>query len=373
MTSRQNNQRAVTLQDIANRCALSIFTVSSALRGDARVKSATAARVQAAADELGYDPSRNQAARRMALLRHGREMLHHVIAFYITNNMEDVPYYNRLFWGVLNALTEEGFALLLNKLPGAKGQPGPDLTPLFRQGDIDGIIVPKNPAYDPHLTALHRGAGGRALPLVSMVWPGDECSSVVADDEGGMYAATRHLLERGHRHILYLMQPSTNILSDRRLAGVHRALSEVGLSPDHHLHRMPGFPGWVDPVLFRTRLSGEQDGTDHPLTQWLREHPQVTAILAWNDGVALHAWHTLERAGWRIPEDISIIGFDDTDPMPDADGKNLLTSVHVPLREIGEESARLIVRRVKGDTPDDVQVTIPTTLVERYSTAPPKR
>jgi LacI family transcriptional regulator len=359
--------RAVTLQDIADHCGLSLFTVSLALRGDTRVKPATAERVRTAADALGYDPARNQVARRMAMLRHGQPVLNRVVAYFIQESVEEVPYSNRLFWGVLHGLEKEGFALLVNKLPLAKGQPGPDLTPLVRQGDIDGIIVPENPVYDAQIAALRR-CGGRELPLVSLIWPGLDCSSVVADDAGGTAAATRHLLELGHRHLLYLTQPNPNLLSEWRLAGIHQALREAGLDPARHLHLLPTYPRWIDPRL--ARASHDEDGGEHHLSRWLRAHPEVTGVLAWNDGVALHAWYTLEAAGWRLPEDISLIGFDDTDPLPGPDGRNLLTSVRVPLREIGEEAARLIVARATGTLTTDEQRKLPTTLQIRASTAP---
>jgi DNA-binding LacI/PurR family transcriptional regulator len=100
----------------------------------------------------------------------------------------------------------------------------------------------------------------------------------------------------------------------------------------------------------------------------MRAHPEVTAILGWNDGVALHAWYTLEAAGWRIPGEISLIGFDDAAAMPGPDGRNLLTTVRVPLREIGEEAARLITARVTGALPTDEHRTLPTELILRGST-----
>ncbi|OPZ87676.1 MAG: Catabolite control protein A [bacterium ADurb.Bin429] len=366
MTSDSTTSRAVTLQDIADRCGLSLFTVSLALRGDTRVKPATAERVRAAATELGYDPARNQVARRMAMLRHGRKVINRVVALFVPENVEEVTYYHRLFWGVLHGLRTEGYAMLVNKLPLAKGHPSPDLTPLVRQGEIDGIIVPENPSADAQVTAL-RQSGGRLLPLVSLIWPCEDCSSVMADDEGGMYAATRHLLDLGHREFLYIAQAFPNALSRARTAGISRALTDAGLSPDRCLHTMPVFPYWYSPPNGARRA---EDDNEHSLVRWLRAHPAVTAVLGWNDNAALHAWYTLEGAGWRIPADISIIGFDDTTPMPGPAGENLLTTVRVPLRDIGAEAARLIVRRIHGDLADDECRTLPTTLEIRASTAP---
>jgi len=380
MGAEQSPKRKVTFHTIADYCGLSIFTVSLALRGDQRILPATAERVRQAAAELGYDPAHNQSARRLALMRNGQPVLNNLVALYMPKDVEDTPYFNRLFWGVLNGVTHDGFALMVAMLPKNAEASTPDLMRLFRQGDIDGIIWPGDVTVSGHLEALQRTCP-RDLPLISMIWPGADCGSVVADDEGGAAAATRHLLQLGHREILYLYQPATYI-SDQRIAGVRRAFAEAGLDPAHHLHLlnalsvqlMSSFPRKVAPAM----LQGQRDDATATadfraplLSEWLRAHAGVTAILAWNDGNALHAWYALNNAGWRVPEDISLIGFDDTNSMPGPDGANLLTSVHVPLREIGEAAAHHLIRQIQGQATNE-QLMLPTSLAIRASTAPPR-
>ena len=106
------------------------------------------------------------------------------------------------------------------------------------------------------------------------------------------------------------------------------------------------------------------------LRGYLEEHPAVTAILPLNDSNAIHCWRVLQDAGYRIPEDISIIGFDDTDPLPDSNGNNLLTSVHLPLEEIGRETIRLLIRQIESRQMEQVEICLPVTLRVRNSTGP---
>jgi LacI family transcriptional regulator len=105
----------------------------------------------------------------------------------------------------------------------------------------------------------------------------------------------------------------------------------------------------------------------------LRAHPEITAILAHNDLYAgsLHA--TLTGAGYRIPEEMSLVSFDDTDPVLNAHGHNILTTVHIPLLEIGQAAGRVIIGRVTGEMLADTTEVLPVRLTERASTAPPAR
>ena len=115
----------------------------------------------------------------------------------------------------------------------------------------------------------------------------------------------------------------------------------------------------------------EIDGCYVGLASYLREHPEITAVLAMNDASALRAWALLEREGIRVPRDVSIVGFDDTDPKLDADGRNLLTTVRLPLEELGREAARQLVGAITGRTKREEPVILPTELVVRGSTAVP--
>ena len=106
-------------------------------------------------------------------------------------------------------------------------------------------------------------------------------------------------------------------------------------------------PGWRN-TSDQSHLPQHAHAPEHPVFSCLRQHPQVTAILAINDASAIRTWALLQQGGLCVPDDISLIGFDDTDPVLDAHGQNMLTTVRLPLREFGEMAARQMIDFVQG-------------------------
>lgn len=105
----------------------------------------------------------------------------------------------------------------------------------------------------------------------------------------------------------------------------------------------------------------------------LAHHPEITALLARNDYEAVLIWQALAPAGWRVPQDVSLVGFDDASQIPDASGADTLTTVHSPLREIGMEGARLLLRQLLAGESMPHCTVLPTHLVVRRTTGPPRR
>lgn len=248
---------------------------------------------------------------------------------------------------------------------------------------MDGIIVLQPPvalrAFAGQLRAL-RGFGQR--PILSLVWPVEDCASIVTDNAGGTYQAAQHLLAQGHRHLLQFVTEFSDIYDagyvvHTRLAGLTRALEEAGVDPASHLHPMLLPSNWQDPAnllleTYRWSPSNLEDVAAHPLVSYLREHPEITAVFGCNDACAIRACFLLRAAGLRVPEDISIVGFDDTDPLPGPEGANLLSSVHLPLYEMGRLAAQTIIRLVTAKTWQPEQLMLPTEFIPRASIAPAK-
>lgn len=112
---------------------------------------------------------------------------------------------------------------------------------------------------------------------------------------------------------------------------------------------------------------------DDPLATTLQAHPEITAFLAPNDASAHLAYDLFSRLGLRVPDDISLVGFDDTEPLYNAEGDNILTTVRLPLEELGRESARLLIARITRSEPEQREIMLPTELVIRGTTTPPSR
>lgn len=364
----QMPRHAVTLKDIAEHCHVSIATVSRALRDHKFHNKDTTQRILEAAKELGYDPTLYQGARKLVLSRFGKDVLNHLVGLFLPALFYKANYFSRMFEGIWDVMTPEGYGLITVRTDARELS----MPPSFNRGDIDGLIISSSPQLYPKLRKLIDPIPSlNRRPIVSLMTNLPETSVVNTDCISGAYLAAKHLLELGHRHFAYFF-PSHN-----KLAGYEKAMREYGLNPAEHLHpiRMSpefewaSFTAEVIPTLATGRAPAWM--VNDPLIHHLKAHPQITAILADNDPSAILSHHIVRYAGMRVPDDISIIGFDDTDPLWDENGENMLSTIHVPLEEIGRQAAHLVVDRITGKIKDNVQITFPTSLIVRGTTAPP--
>ncbi len=388
MTDRPSPQpHAITIKDIAAACGVHNTTVSLALRGDTRISEATRARVQAAADTLGYRPSLHAAARRMRFSKANQRLINHAIGLIFPADFTGKPFFAELFRGTLDELTAQGFGVFVQghavyAAPPNTAAPPMVPLPIFDRGELDGLIAVTDAVLLATLPELRANPGFADRPIVSLIKAADGCSAIVADEYAGAYQVATHLLDFGHRHLLFFLYgDDTDDRDGRRLDGTLQAVRDFGLDPAQHLHRfVPSAPfPWLDPVTARKpadlhveqRVVLEADGAR--LLAYLQAHPQISALLLLNDAMAQHVWFCLQQAGRQVPGDYSLVGFDDTDPMLNEIGHNLLTTVHVPLAEMGQAAARLLIAHLTSDAAPSQHLMLPTQLVIRNSTAPPRR
>jgi LacI family transcriptional regulator len=220
---------------------------------------------------------------------------------------------------------------------------------------VDGLLIH---GRDPR--AISERMGGE-IPIVSLMTKAPAINSVSTDDRAGARLATEYLLELGHRQIAYLIYTGqgASILNDR-LRGYQEALSEKNIEP----HK-----SWVGelqnygPMVKRGYLS---------MQHWLQNgwaELGCTALLVQNDRAAIGAMAALREAGVRVPQDLSVVGFDSTDEcdltVPS------LTSVRVPLEELGAQAAALLIAQIENGKSVLQNIILPTQLQVRDSTAPP--
>ena len=350
--------QTITLQDIASRCGVAKITVSYALRGEtSHVSPATRERILAAANELGYNPAAHHMARRLALRKGGgARAINHVVALFFPTVLAKGEYFGGLFNGIYQALIADRFALLACDINLQQTDPVEELPLAFDRGDVDGAIL-----YCTHtgewLTRLRAKAHFKDRPLVTLFSPYPGCSAVLTDDRGGAYAAASHLLNLGHRYLAHYYQGGT-YLDDERLAGCRQAYRDQGLDPAQYLRYL------------RFREYRNLEAQEELIAQ-LRAHPKVTAIMARHDFAALYTYEALARHDFRVPQEYSLIGFDDTDRLPDAHGQNQLTTIRLPLADVGAQAARLMIEQIHGRAPIGNLPALPTKLILRGSTAPP--
>lgn len=373
---RSINTTGVTLDDIAAQCGVHRMTVSRALRGFPHIKAETRARILQMADALGYDPSQHEGARRLALRRHDKDVLNRVVALSMPYpGALSISYFSMLFDGILETLLDRDYSALM--LSFDRKLLTRDTLPLpFHRGDVDALIGIMAPLFfSPLVTRLRQLPSFDRRPIVSLMENIPDASFVGADDERGAYAATSHLLALGHRHLLQFYDPTSPHRDvSTRLAGATQAFRAAGLDPALYLHRyaLPLIDGfWLgsEQISFDDMPPGEYEARQ-ALAAYLTAHPEITAILAQNDANARHAWYVLNALHRRVPEQMSLIGFDDTLPILDEQGRNLLTSVRLPLREIGQAAGHCILRHLEDPELPDEEIILPPTLVLRASTGP---
>ena len=340
-----------TIKDVAALAGVSAPTVSRVLAGNYPVAPATRAKVQRAMRELDYVVNAHARGLSGATTK--------TVAFVV----DDVtgPFYAHIARGVEQQAASEGRLYLLCT---THGDPEREfaVVELMREQRAEAVILVggawDNEIYTQRMTEFAKSLDNSGSRLVLCGRPslGEDVPAMVVqyDNEGSSYAMTAHLLSAGHHRICYLGRTVGLSTSDERVTGFRRAHKEHGLEADESL---------ILPGKF-TLASG------YELTKKLLvERDDVTAIFAGTDMVAFGVLKALREAGVRVPEDMSVVGFDDI-PFA-AEVTPALTTVHVPHEQLGREAVRLSLQRHGGPVVD--QVVLGTHIVVRDSVAAPRR
>lgn len=333
---------AASISDVARRAGVSIATVSRAMRGLPNVAEPTRSRVLAAAAELSYVVSPSASS-----LASGRTRTVGVVVPYVTR-----WYFGQVVAGIESVLRDNGFDLLLYNLGDDRGRSRFfGRLPLRRR--VDAVIAISLPLTEPEISAFR----GLDVPvaIVGASVPG--FAGVRIDDEDGAGAAVRHLLGLGHRRIGLISGRADDRMHftaplDRRV-GYQRALQAAGLP--------------VDPDLDVVGHWGMDEGAA-AMAELLALPDPPTAVFAETDEMALGALRTLRRCGLQLPQDMSLVGFDDHEMASLME----LTTIAQPVREQGSMAATLLLdglERAPDSSPP--QLALPTRLVVRSTTGPP--
>jgi LacI family transcriptional regulator, xylobiose transport system transcriptional regulator len=334
---------AATLADIARQAGVSAPTVSKVLNGRAHVAPATRSRVEELLRDHGYQRRRAVARPRSSTML---ELVFHQLAG--LSAAEIVK-------GVENVARREGLTLVLSEVAG-RAEMGLSWVDGLVTRDPAGVILAMS-----GLTAAQSALlTGRGIPFVVMDpdgYPADDVPSIGTTNWRGGYTATRHLLDLGHRRIGVVGGPAGVLCSRARIDGYRAALETAGLVCDDALIRHGAPDHDAGHLLGRELLA-------------LPDPP--TALFAGSDVQAMGVYQAAHERGLRIPEDLSVVGFDDL-PVSGWMGPPL-TTVRRPLVDMAETAARLVLSLARGDghEPPLRRVQLATTLVVRDSTAPPR-
>jgi len=322
------------IKDVSQAAGVSIKTVSRVINNERYVRPATRARVQEAMAALGFQPS--VAARALA---GGRSFQ---VALVCSN---PGPYYlHGLIGGLRGRCAAEGVRLIVHAYERETDELGEDVLGFFRQMGLDGVILtPPIADHEPVLDQLERAG----TPYVR-ISPGTQLergASVAIDNEGAARLMTRRLIDLGHERIGFVIGHKDFTVSDQRLSGHLDALRESGIKLDGSLLQQ----GMFD---FRSGAAAAEE----LLT--MRRSP--TAIFASSDDMAAGVLSVAHQRGIKVPDQLSIAGFDDTDlaslVWPP------LTTIRQPIRAMAERAAELLFAG------SEEQVVLPADLIERAST-----
>ncbi|MGW8062780.1 LacI family DNA-binding transcriptional regulator [Streptomyces ziwulingensis] len=336
-----------TLEEVAARAGVGRGTVSRVINGSPRVSDATRAAVEAAVAELGYVP--NTAARALAANRTDAIAL--VVPEPETRFFAE-PYFSDMLKGVGSELSDTEMQLLL--IFAGSDRERQRLAQYLAAHRVDGVLLVSVHADDPlpdllaqlEIPAVISGPRSAAESL----------ASVDSDNYGGARSAVEHLLSRGRRRIAHITGRLDVYGAQRRVDGYRAALRDAGHEPDERLIEAGDFT---------------EEGGRRAMAELLRRRPDVDAVFAASDVTAAGAGQVLREAGRRIPDDVALVGYDDS-----AIARHMeppLTSVRQPIEEMGRAMIDLLLTEIADRRPavsrglERHQVVLATELVERRS------
>jgi len=329
-----------SIKDIARAANVSYSTVSRALNDSPRVKPETRERIQHIATEMGYLPS---AVARSLVTRRT-----HIIGVVVTT-ITDL-----FFAEVIHAIEETALKQKYNVILTNSGrEPERELEAIraLRERRVDGIILVSAGTSKKDLSAV-KGVGTPTV-IINNARREHIGYSVEVDNLSGGREATQHLLSLGHRRIAHITGPIREWDGAERQSGYEQVLRTYGLP--------------LDPSLI-VKGGDRPEGGMQAMQQLLALPCRPTAVFCYNDVVALGAMRAARAANLRIPQDLSVVGFDDIDLAPFFEPA--LTTVAQPKRQMGEKAVQMILDLLAGDRVEDC--VLPGRLIVRGSTMPPE-
>jgi LacI family transcriptional regulator len=338
-----------TISDVALRAGVSTMTVSRVLNSSGHVSAATRERVERAIADLGYVPN--------ALARQLRSKQTKTLALVVSDISN--PFFTTIARGVEDAAGTRGFSVMYCNTDESEEEEAKYLRVLVER-QVDGVLLVPARSSGESLRML-RSHGVPVVVLDRRV-RARQVVCVRTDSEAGAYALTRHLIDLGHRRIAVLSGRREISTSHDRVAGARRALQEAGLTLPEALIRFGGFN--FGPM-------NQADGHVMALNVLAAPGGPPTAIFCANNFIAFGAMRALREQGLAIPEDISVVAFDD---LPEGwVSEPFLTVASQPAYEIGHRAAEMLLARLAGEPEEECRdVVFPFDLKIRRSSGPPR-
>jgi len=329
-----------TLKDVAQRASVSTSTASRILQGEPiRISPETRERVLKAAEELEYRPN--------LLARGLRKRSTHTIGVIIPDIQN--PVYSQMILGAEEVAQEHGFALIV--MHSGSEHRRKAFLDMLSSDRVDGILVADATLDDGTLERMLDRSG--AIVALNREF-GGAAPWAMLDEKAGAALAVRHLLELGHRNIAYLSGPMSVPTARKRLEGVREELGQWGL-------KLPS--QW----LFECGFNGQGVAAAVDNIMWRKE--PISAVACASVVIAVSAQKALLQRGFRIPEDLSLVGYHDASFAQYMSPG--LTTVRMPLESLGRRGVELLLARIRGQEVESGIVREPQPVMAvRQSTAP---
>jgi LacI family transcriptional regulator len=332
----------VTIKDVAKLVGVTPATVSMVINNKPRISEATRQKVQEAIRELDYYP--HSGARNLVLKR--TNTIGVATSFYAA------PFVLEILSGIEQEIRNSDYNIILFGTRGLAKTEDAILHQVSRERKVDGLITITLDLKESHIESFKKN--NVAVVALERDYKGVDC--VVLNNEKGAYDATRHLVELGHRRIAIVNGPDDQPTSQARERGYVKALNEAGIEFDPSLKR-------ITENFFR------KEGLE-VVNDILSKPTLPTAIfVSAGDNVAVGVLQGLRRSGRRIPEDMSVVGFDDIYLAEQLEPA--LTTVRQPMQQIGAQALKQVLSSIKdGESHQPFKMVFEPELVVRHSTGP---
>jgi len=319
-----DEQEKTTIYDVAEHAGVAISTVSRVLNNSQDVSDATRERVMKAIRELQFRPNRTAKS----LAQRATRTIAVAVPTFTT------PFHNELLKGVRDRLDEADLDLLLCDLDWEA--PRKTLFNFLERGAMDGLIVAGLPIDEE--TAEDLRSLGAPVILIGTKWP--PLDSFYWKEEPGVKQAMNHLIEKGHSRIGMITTPHSNRLRDARVNGYKQALREAGINFDTDL---------VAHGETRKHDGFSEESGYEAMQHLLSLDDPVTAVFASSDVQAIGAWQAIREAGMEVPDDYSLVGYDDIKVSRFIG----LTSVAQNMHYVGEQATNVLMNRLNNTGPEE--------------------
>lgn len=329
--------KKISILDVVAKSGVSLVTVSRVLNNVASVRESNRQKVLQAIKELDYRP--NSAARSLARGTTG------LIGLTLITLKDTI--FDGIVQAVNECLEEQGYFLALSIFSPIKGDSDKQNNFLFQEDRVDGIIVLSPLDEERYVLELKR----KKIPFVIIDNHIENTSALTVnvDNYLGGYEATKHLLSLGHTRIAHVSGPEHFLSVRERRRGFEKALADEGLSP----------------IIVSNTDFGIRCGFQIA-KEWIHSGTIPTAVFAGDDGLALGVMEAFQSEGYRIPQDISVIGYDDQVFASEIHPR--LTTIRQPMEQMGQQAVRLLLKLIQGSK-RNASVLLQPNLIIRESTS----